>query len=113
MSLNKEIPEVMIVDGMRTAIGRMGGTLSPFRPEELAAIALKGLIEKTKIDPAIVDEVMIGHACTNNSAVNIARWAVLKAGFPDHGSRADGGASVRIGITDSQYGGAVHIGRRE
>lgn len=74
--------EVYIVDGMRTAIGRMGGTLSPFRPEELAAIALKGLIEKTKIDPAIVDEVMIGHACTNNSAVNIARWAVLKAGMP-------------------------------
>jgi len=74
--------EVYIVDGMRTAIGRMGGALSGFRPEELAAIALKGLIEKTKIDPAIVDEVMVGHACTNNAAVNIARWAVLKAGFP-------------------------------
>jgi len=74
--------EVYIVDGMRTPIGRMGGALSPFRPEELAAFALKGLIEKTKIDPAIVDDVMVGHACTNNAAVNIARWAVLKAGFP-------------------------------
>jgi len=74
--------EVWIVDDVRTPIGRMGGALSGFRPEELAAFALKGLLEKTKIDPAIVEDVLIGHACTNNAAVNIARWAVLKAGFP-------------------------------
>jgi acetyl-CoA C-acetyltransferase len=71
--------EVYIVDGVRTPIGRMGGALSGFRPEELAAFALKGLIEKTKIAPAIVEDVLIGPACTNNAAVNIARWAVLKA----------------------------------
>jgi len=60
----------------------MGGSLSPFRPEELAAFALKGLLEKTKLDPALVDDILIGHACTNNAAVNIGRWAALKAGFP-------------------------------
>lgn len=75
--------EVVIVDGMRTPIGRMGGSLSGFRPEELAAFALKGLIEKTQIDPALVDDVIIGLACTNNAAVNVARWATLKAGLPD------------------------------
>ncbi len=74
--------EVVIVDGVRTPIGRMGGSLSSFRPEELAAIALKGLLEKTKIDPGIVDDVIIGHACSNHAAVNIGRWAALKAGFP-------------------------------
>ena len=74
--------EVYLVDGTRTAIGRMGGSLSMFRPEELAAFALKGLIAKTGIDPAMVDDILIGHACTNNAAVNIARWAALKAGFP-------------------------------
>lgn len=74
--------EVMIGDGVRTPIGRMGGSLSGFRPEELAALALKGLVEKTGIDPAMVDDVLIGHACTNHAAINIARWAVLKAGFP-------------------------------
>ena len=73
---------VIIVDGVRTPIGRMGGALSPFRPEELAAFALKGLLEKTGIDPVIVDDILIGHACTQNAAVNIARWAALKAGFP-------------------------------
>jgi len=74
--------EVVIVEGVRTPIGRMGGALAPFRPEELAAMALKGLLDKTKIDPAIVDDILIGHACTNHAAVNIARWAALKAGFP-------------------------------
>lgn len=74
--------EAFIIDGMRTAIGRMGGSLSDFRPEELAAFALKGLIEKTGIDPAGIDDVLVGHACTNNAAVNIGRWALLKAGLP-------------------------------
>lgn len=74
--------EAFIIDGMRTAIGRMGGSLSGFRPEELAAFALKGLIEKTEIDPAGIDDVLVGHACTNNAAVNIGRWALLKAGLP-------------------------------
>lgn len=74
--------EVVVIDGIRTAIGRMGGSLSAFRPEELAAFALKGLLEKTGIEPNIVDDILIGHACTNNAAVNIGRWAALKAGFP-------------------------------
>lgn len=73
---------VVIIDGVRTAFGRMGGTLSGFRPEELAAFALSELVERTKIDPEIIDDVLIGHACTNHAAVNIARWAVLKAGLP-------------------------------
>lgn len=74
--------EVVIIDGVRTAIGRMGGGLAAFRPEELAAFALKGLLEKTKIEPNMVEDILIGHACTNNAAVNIGRWAALKAGFP-------------------------------
>jgi len=74
--------EVVVVDGVRTAIGRMGGSLSRFRPEELAAFALKGLLDKTKIDPSIVADILIGNACTQNAAVNIGRWAALKAGFP-------------------------------
>ena len=74
--------EALIIDGVRTPIGRMGGSLAGFRPEELAAFAIKGLVEKTGIDPSILDDVLIGHACTNHAAVNIARWAVLKAGLP-------------------------------
>ena len=72
----------VVVDGMRTPVGRMGGSLSGFRPEELAALAMEGLMKKTGLDPALVDDVIIGHACTHNAAVNIGRWASLKAGLP-------------------------------
>jgi len=74
--------DVMVVDGVRTPIGRMGGALSGFKPEELAGFAVKGLIEKTRLDPGLVDDVIIGHACSNNAAVNIGRWAALAAGLP-------------------------------
>lgn len=74
--------EVLYIEGVRTAIGRMGGSLSGFRPEELAAFALKGLRERSNFDLTLIDDVLVGHACTNNAAVNIGRWAVLKAGYP-------------------------------
>lgn len=74
--------EVYYIDGVRTAIGRMGGSLSGFRPEELAAFALKGLKDRMSFDPAVIDDIIVGHACTNNAAVNIGRWAMLKAGYP-------------------------------
>lgn len=74
--------EAFIVDGVRTPIGKMGGSLSGFRPEELVAIVLEGLTKKVGIDCTFIEDVVIGHACSNNAAVNVARWAVLKAGFP-------------------------------
>jgi acetyl-CoA acetyltransferase len=43
--------EVVIVDGVRTAIGRMGGSLASFRAEDLAAITIERLVKKMKIDP--------------------------------------------------------------
>jgi len=49
MSNQKNI--AVIVEGVRTPIGRMGGSLATFRPEELGALAIKALIDKTKVDP--------------------------------------------------------------
>jgi acetyl-CoA acetyltransferase family protein len=74
--------EVVIIDGVRTAIGRMGGGLAGFRPEDLAAIALEGLVQKTKIDPQEIEDVILGIALSWHTAVNLSRWAVLKAGLP-------------------------------
>lgn len=73
---------VMIIDGVRTPIGRMGGALSSLKAEELTALVLKRLVEKTKLDAALIDDVLIGAGVSNYSAPNLARWAVLKAGFP-------------------------------
>jgi 3-oxoadipyl-CoA thiolase len=75
--------EAVIVDAVRTPVGRHGGTLAVIRPDDMAAIVLKALIDRTKIDPAIIEEVYIG--CANQAGEdnrNIARMAVLLAGLP-------------------------------
>ncbi len=74
--------EIVIVAGVRTAVGRMGGTIARYRPEELGAFALRGLVDKTGIDPNIIEDVVMGLSNSWHSAYNPARWAVLKAGFP-------------------------------
>lgn len=74
--------EVVIVRGVRTAIGRMGGTIARYRPEELGAFVLRGLVDKTKIDPNLVEDVVMGLSNSWHAAYNPARWAVLKAGLP-------------------------------
>ena len=75
--------EVVIVEVMRTAFGKMGGSLKDFTAEELGAIALKGLVEKTGItEKAHVDSVFAGSAFPMAYAINPARWAVLNAGLP-------------------------------
>jgi 3-oxoadipyl-CoA thiolase len=77
------MPEAVIVDAVRTPVGRYGGMLAAVRPDDLAAIVLKALIDRTKIDPAMIEEVYIG--CANQAGEdnrNIARMATLLAGFP-------------------------------
>jgi acetyl-CoA acetyltransferase family protein len=75
--------EVVFVEGMRTAFGRMGGTLRDFSAEQLAGIGIKGLVEKTKIkEKGKVDCVFLGSAAHCSRAMNPARWALLYAGLP-------------------------------
>ena len=75
--------EVVIVDGMRTPFGRMGGTIRDFACSELGGIALKGLVEKTKItEKGKVDSVFAGSAAGCSKAMNPARWVSLAAGLP-------------------------------
>lgn len=74
---------VVVVDGVRTAFGRMGGSIRQFHASELAGIAIKGLLEKTGVqERAGVDSVMIGAALGDAHTVNIARVAALSAGLP-------------------------------
>jgi len=75
--------EVVFVDGVRTPFGRMGGTLKDIFASQLAALALKGLLDKTKItEKAKVDCVFMGSALHCSRSPNPARWAVLAAGMP-------------------------------
>ncbi len=75
--------DVVIVNAVRTPIGRHGGVLSAVRPDDLAALVLREVVERTGIDPAEVEEVYLG--CANQAGEdnrNVARMATLLAGFP-------------------------------
>ncbi|MHA7305679.1 thiolase family protein [Arthrobacter sp. TMN-49] len=77
-------PQAFLVGGVRTPVGRYGGALSSVRPDDLAALSVKELISRTGIDPADVDEVILGNANgAGEENRNVARMAWLLAGFPD------------------------------
>lgn len=75
--------EAVIVDAVRTPIGRHGGALARVRPDDLAAVSLRAILARTDIDPAAIDDVLLGAA--NQSGEdnrNVARLALLLAGIP-------------------------------
>jgi len=77
------MPEAVIVEAVRTPIGRHGGILKEVRPDDLAAIVLAEVVKRGKVDPAIVEEVYLG--CANQAGEDnrdVARMALLLAGFP-------------------------------
>jgi acetyl-CoA acyltransferase len=74
----------VIVDAIRTPLGRRNGRLKDWHPVDLAAETLKALQERTGIDPALVDDVVMGCVMqVGEQAANIARNAVLAAGWPE------------------------------
>jgi acetyl-CoA acyltransferase len=79
-----DMPEAVIVEAIRTPIGKRGGSLAGVHPVELAARVLEALVERTGIDPALIDDVVWG--CVNqvgDQSANPARSAVLAAGWPE------------------------------
>src|SRR4051794_4566891 len=73
----------MIVDAVRTPVGRYGGALRDVRPDDLAALVIRTLVERNALDPALVEDVILG--CANGAGEdnrNVARMAVLLAGLP-------------------------------
>src|SRR5438309_11266320 len=75
--------QAVIVEAVRTPIGRRGGSLSPVRPDDLLALTLRELVTRAGVDPAQVDDVVAGCVTqTGEQGMNIARAAALIAGFP-------------------------------
>ncbi|MGH6797827.1 MAG: 3-oxoadipyl-CoA thiolase, partial [Roseiarcus sp.] len=114
--------EAFICGAVRTPIGRYGGALASVRPDDLAALAIATLIERAGIDPAAVDDVILG--CANQAGEdnrNVARMAALLAGLPisvggstvnrlcASGLDAIGGAAraIRSGDADLMIAGGV------
>jgi 3-oxoadipyl-CoA thiolase len=77
------MPNPVIIDAIRTPIGALGGVLSAVRPDNLAACVLRAILDRNKLDPALVEEVYLG--CANQAGEdnrNVARMALLLAGLP-------------------------------
>lgn len=79
-----QTPQAYLVGGSRTPVGRYGGALSSVRPDDLAALVIKDVVEKAGIDPAAVDEVILGNANgAGEENRNVARLAWLLNDYPD------------------------------
>ena len=77
--------EVVIIEGVRTAVGRRKGSFENYRPDDLAAVVLEELVMRAGIDKSAIDDVILG--CVTQAGEqggNIARTAALIAGFPVH-----------------------------
>jgi acetyl-CoA acyltransferase len=79
-----KIREAVIVDAVRTPLGRRDGMLKGWHPVDLLAHTLRGLVDRNKLDPAIIDDVICGCVMqVGEQGVNAGRNAVLAAGFPE------------------------------
>ncbi|HEY7131581.1 MAG TPA: acetyl-CoA C-acyltransferase [Candidatus Limnocylindrales bacterium] len=81
--LHRSLREAWVVAAVRTPIGRYGGALAAVRPDDLAASAIRAVVERSGIDPALVEDVILG--CANQAGEDnrdVARMALLLAGLP-------------------------------
>ena len=75
--------EAVIVESVRTPVGRHGGALSQVRPDDLAALVLREVVKRAGLQPQLIEEVYLG--CANQAGEDnrdVARMATLLAGFP-------------------------------
>jgi len=73
----------VIVDTIRTPVGALGGSLASIRPDDMAALVIKEIVQRNQLDPALIEEVFFG--CANQAGEdnrNVARMAALLAGLP-------------------------------
>ncbi|MGI9584416.1 MAG: thiolase family protein [Acidimicrobiia bacterium] len=78
------MPEAVIVDAVRTPLGKRNGALSDWHPADLAAETLKALADRSSLDPSLVDDVVMGCVSqVGEQTWNIGRNAVLGAGWPE------------------------------
>ena len=81
--LHRPLRDAWVVEAVRTPIGRYGGALAAVRPDDLAAAAIRAVVDRAGIDPALIEDVILG--CANPAGEDnrdVARMALLLAGLP-------------------------------
>src|SRR5207247_7974495 len=85
---DRPLREAWIVGAVRTPVGRYGGALAQVRPDHLAALAIRALVERTGIDPGQIEDVILGAANqAGEDNRNVARMSALLAGLPIQAAR--------------------------
>ena len=74
--------EVVLVDGLRTPIGKFGGVLRDWTAQAMQAHVFRALLDRVGLDPKLVDEVIVGNVLQGSDAVNMGRASALLAGLP-------------------------------
>ena len=105
--------EAVICEPLRTAVGRFGGALKDVSVQELAATVIGEVMARTGIDPASVDDVILGQGYANGEAPAIGRVAALDAGFPVDDDRRAGRPPLRLGPPGRPLRGHAGADRRE
>jgi 3-oxoadipyl-CoA thiolase len=80
---NRPVRDAWIIEAVRTPVGRYGGALARVRPNDLAELALRAVVDRAGLDAGLVEDVILG--CANQAGEdnrNVARMALLLAGFP-------------------------------
>ncbi|HEX7949900.1 MAG TPA: acetyl-CoA C-acyltransferase [Candidatus Limnocylindrales bacterium] len=81
--VHRPLREAWIIEAVRTPVGRYGGALASVRPDDLAAAVIRAVVDRSGIDPALIEDVILG--CANQAGEdnrNVARMALLLAGLP-------------------------------
>ncbi len=81
--LHRQLREAWIIEAVRTPVGRYGGALASVRPDDLAAAVIRAVVDRSGIEPALIEDVILG--CANQAGEDnrdVARMALLLAGLP-------------------------------
>jgi acetyl-CoA acetyltransferase family protein len=107
--------DVVIVEAVRTPIGALGGCLAAVRPDDLAALVLRAVVQRSGIEPGLVEEVYLG--CANQAGEdnrNVARMASLLAGFSVETARVTVNRLCASGLAAvNQAARAIRVGEGE
>ena len=82
--MSQSLRDVVIVDTLRTAVGKWQGTLTNLEADQLAAPLLTELVKRNNVDPGVVDICIMGNVDNHSNAPNLGRLALLRAKFPHH-----------------------------
>ena len=99
--------DAVIVEALRTPIGRQGGALKNVRPDDLAATVIAEIIKRTGIEPEAIEDVIFG--CVNQAGEdnrNVARMSLLLAGLPTSVAGQTVNRLCGVGAPGAQRGGA-------